>query len=189
MVLLDGSDKKALVIVVGMDGSLFGYENKYLKIAEVANDQYGYTVFVFSNPASNWDIKDNGFSSVVRTVSENMAEDYEVSYFGFSAGASVAMFHASEYAQVKQMLLVNPPLMINFPKALKGIKAFKGVSTLVIGERDQSITLGRLIERDQKASGISRVIIFPKADHNFTGMLTEFISLPFTYLLGEEKNS
>jgi len=187
--ILAGSDKNALVIVVGMDGSLFGYENKYLKIAEIANDQYGYTVFVFSNPASKWDIKGNGFSSVMRTVSENMAEDYEVSYFGFSAGASFAMLHAWEYTQIKQVLLVNPPLMINFPKLLKGIKAFGGVSTLIIGEGDQSVTLGRLIERDQKASGFSRVIIYPKADHRFTRMLNEFIRLPFTYLLSEEKHS
>ena len=185
--ILDGCDKRALVIVVGMDGSLFGYEDKYLKIAEAANDQYGYTVFGFRNPASNWDIRDNGFPSVMRTVSENMAEGYEVSYFGFSAGASFAMFHAWEFPQIKRMLLVNPPLMVNTPKALKGIKAFDGESTLIIGERDQSITLGRLIERDQKTSGFSRVIIFPKADHRFTGMIAEFISLPFTYLFSEEE--
>ena len=183
--ILDGSDKNALVIVVGMNGSLFGHENKYLKIAETASEQYGYTVFVFHNPASNWDIKDNGFSSVMSTVSENMAENYEVSYFGFSAGASFAMFHAWKYPQIKRMLLVNPPLMVDFPKALRGIKAFEGVSTLIIGERDKNITLGRLIERDQEASGFSHVIIFPKADHSFSEMLTEFISLPFTFLFNE----
>ena len=76
--------------------------------------------------------------------------------------------------------------MVDFPKALRGIKAFEGVSTLIIGERDKNITLGRLIERDQEASGFTHVAIFPGADHNFTGILNAFIELPFTYLFSEQ---
>ena len=180
--IIDGSNKNALVIVVGMDSPLFGHENQYLKIAENANIKYGFTVFVFSNPASNWDIEDNGFSVVMNTVNENMADNCEVFYFGFSAGASFAMFHAWKYPEIKRMLLVNPPMMVNLHKTIKGIVAFEGVSTLIIGEQDQSIGLGRIFERDIKKGGFDNIIIFPEADHQFTGKIDEFIGLPVLYL-------
>ena len=37
-------------IKVGQDGSIFGYQNKYLDIAFELNRKHGYTVIVSSNP-------------------------------------------------------------------------------------------------------------------------------------------
>ena len=178
---IDGN-KNVMVILVGMDSPLFGYENQYLKIAQIANSKYGFTVFGFCSPASNWEVEDNGFSFVMNTVNEYMSDNYEVYCFGFSAGASFAMFNAWKYPQIKRMLLVNPPLMVDLQKTIKGIAAYQGVSTLIIGERDPSIVLGRIFERGIDSSGFDNVVIFPEADHQFTGKFDEFIDLPFNYL-------
>jgi len=185
--VLEGDKSRALVILIGMDGTLFEHENRYLKIAEKANSLYSLSAFAFRNPASNWEIKGNGFSTIMNTVRKNMDENCEIYFFGFSAGASFAIFNAWEYPAIKRLLLVNPPLMSNFQK-ISNIKRFEGESTLIIGEHDQSITLGGIIERSKKTSGFSDVFIYPSADHQFTGLLDEFIDLPFTHLFGEKIN-
>ena len=181
--IIDGDKNNALVIFVGKDSSLFGNEDRYLKIAETANTVYGLTVFCFCNPACNWDLKDNGFSFIIDTVKENINENGNIYFFGFSAGATFAIFNAWKYAQIKRMLLVNPPLMVNMHKIFKGIKNFKGISTLIIGEQDFCIKIGSMFERDKEMSGFTDVFIFPKADHMFTGLTDEFVKLPFTYLI------
>ena len=122
----------------------------------------------------------------MNTVNENMADNYEVSFLGFSAGASFAMFHAWKYPEIKRMLLVNPPMMVNLHKTIKGIGKFEGVSTLIIGERDQSIGLGRIFERDTKKGGFDNVVILPETDHQFTGKIDKFIELPFSYLIDRQ---
>ena len=181
--IIEGDKSRAFVIIVGMDGSLYGDENRYLKMAQKANALHGYTIFGFCNPGSNWNLEDNGFSFIMNTVKNHMTESCEIYVFGFSAGASFTIFHAWEYPDIKRILVVNPPLMVNYHKIVEGIRQFKGISTLIIGEQDQSISFGKIIERDQKASGFSDVIIYPKANHLFTGLTDELIDLPFTYLL------
>ena len=37
-------------IKAGQDGSMYGYQNKYLKIADNINKKFGYTVICSSNP-------------------------------------------------------------------------------------------------------------------------------------------
>ena len=180
--IIKGNDTSAFVILVGKDGSLYGFKKKYLEIAETAHHTYGNTVFIFNNPASNWNLQDNGFSFVMNTVKNNMGGSYEISFFGFSAGASFAMLNAWKYPEIKRMLLVNPPLMVNFDKQLDNLKLFKGFTTLIIGEFDQSAALCRLIEGDKETIGINNLVLYENADHQFTGLLKEFIQLPFSYL-------
>ena len=43
--------KNTIVFIKGgQDCSLYGYQNKYLKMAHNIHDKYGYTVIVSSNP-------------------------------------------------------------------------------------------------------------------------------------------
>jgi len=179
---IEGDKTRALVMLIGMDGTLFEHEERYLRIAEKAHSLYSVSVFAFRNPASNWDIQGNGFSAVMVTVKKTMDENCEIYFFGFSAGASFAIFNSWEYPEIKRLLLVNPPLMANFHRVCESMRRSAGTSTLVIGERDPSLTLGRIVLNSKKTSGFSDVIIHPGADHQFTGMTNEFIELPFTYL-------
>ena len=43
-------DKKIIYIKAGNGGSIYGYENKYLKMAKQINNCSGYNVVVASNP-------------------------------------------------------------------------------------------------------------------------------------------
>ena len=38
-----------LLIKVGRDGDIYGYENKYLKISKNINEKYGFSIVVASN--------------------------------------------------------------------------------------------------------------------------------------------
>ncbi len=47
--IIEGNNT-VLFIKAGQDGSMYGYQNKYLTIANNINKNYGYTVICSSNP-------------------------------------------------------------------------------------------------------------------------------------------
>jgi pimeloyl-ACP methyl ester carboxylesterase len=110
---LDGG-KDILVIIVGMNGSVYGYENKYFRIAKKANAVYGSTVFIFANDKRNWYEPKNYFNELMRYVRENVQnkDEIKIKLFGYSAGAAFASYYACEYPEITHLLLVNPPLLI-----------------------------------------------------------------------------
>jgi pimeloyl-ACP methyl ester carboxylesterase len=180
---LDGNNN-ILVIIVGMNGSVYGYENKYFRIAKRANAIYGSTVFIFANDERNWYAPKNYIDAVMRYVRENMLNKTEIKIklFGYSAGASFASYYAWEYPEISNLLLVNPPLMNSLELTINSVRAFSGNATLVVGKNDPYYKLGELFTLDKYSDIFNNVIIFDGADHFFKGLLNEFINLPFQYL-------
>ena len=127
----------------GLSGSIYGYENKYLKIAELLNQKYGCTVIVSPND------KKTDFSGEMDFLKEYAAqhkiENYQVYYFGFSNGALIGMSEAHKYSEIKRVLLVNAPLCINIVKSIDGIRKFSGEKmTLLFGSNDPSYDLAKM---------------------------------------------
>jgi pimeloyl-ACP methyl ester carboxylesterase len=181
---IDGKND-ILLIIVGSNGSVNGYENKYFKIAKRANEIYGNTVFIVSNNERNWHSAKNCFNAIMTYLREHMSNSKgtKIKLFGVSAGATLASFYAWEYPEITDMLLVNPPLFReNMELTIKAIKLFTGNSTLIIGKKDPSYEFGELFTFDNYANIFNNVILFDNADHNFKGMINEFIDLPFRYL-------
>ena len=170
-------------IKAGANGSMHGYENKYLRIAKSINQKYGYTVICSSNPDY---CRENPLNQAIELIA-NYAEskefdDYEVFYMGHSDGASLGARYGYLYPKIKRMLLVNSPLFFNWHLIKDGMKQFTGEKAIfVYGDLDPSykyVEMLNLIGNDRV-----KLEIIEGADHHFVGMLDDFIDLPNKYLL------
>lgn len=170
-----------VLIKAGLDGSMMGYKNKYLTIATKINQKYGYTVIVSSNPATKFNALDDAINLINELLTPEQLKDHKVYYMGFSNGGYMGLVYGHMYPQIKRMLIINTPIMFNWHKAKDGFAKFIGEKvTLVFGECDQSIPYVGLL--DLVKNKAKEIIIYPNANHQFVGMLEEFIELPFKHL-------
>lgn len=154
------------------NSSIYGYQNKYLKIAKRISYKYGLTVIIANNSS---DVTlENDFSNLDKYLKGN------IYFMGVSNGAAQAI--QSEYvsAKIKKMLLVNIPLMINLHKTKEGIKNYKGRLICVFGSKDPSFNYLPLIQDFRNVN----VAVVPNQDHNFSNG-DEFLYLPEKYLFGD----
>lgn len=171
----DGEDK-ALVILTGLGGSADGFGNKYVRIAEYVQNDYGASVFISPTPKDVWDRKEGFFDEVAAHFMQNKTCVY---LMGVSAGATMALWYAAKYPQIKRILCVNPVLNINLHLTSNGIRNFVGERmTIVFGEKDPSAKWTKILP----AAPHLQIHIVPNADHLFSGKLEEFIDLPKKYL-------
>ena len=173
-----------LLIIVGYNGSINGYDNKYFKIANKANDLYGNTVFIIDNNEYNWHSPENFFHAIINYVKENtLNNEIKIKLLGTSAGATLALSYAWKYPEIMKVLLINPPLFKeNIELTVSGMKLYTGNVTLVIGKNDPSYEFGVLFTQEKYKNIFKKIVLYDNADHNFTGLINEYINLPFQYL-------
>ncbi len=177
--IIEGNNN-ILFIKVGQNGSIYGYDNKYLKIANNINKKYGYTVICASNP---YDGKTNLLEFDMNFVSQycNKFKNYNVYYMGVSNGATIGANWGYLYPQIINMLLINPPIFVNWHKIKYGLGLLKTASaTIIIGEADPSFKFAgmiNLVNNDKL-----QLVTLKNIDHNFSDKLSEFIALPEQYL-------
>ena len=166
-------------IKAGQNGSLYGYQNKYIKMAKRLNKKYGCSVICSSNPFDGNNPLDNAM-----TIIEDYAkrfDDYKIYYLGYSNGALIGAWFGIKYPKIKRMALVNGPLMYNLYKTKEGALSFKGESiNFIYGEFDQSIgyvELLKSIENDK-----IKVFIEEGQDHHFSKSEEDFQKIPEKYL-------
>lgn len=177
--IVNGNDT-VVFIKVGQNGSIYGYENKYLRIAHNLHSKYGYTVICASNPFDGNNPLDNDFSVVEDYCKENGIDDYEIYYFGHSNGARIGIAWGYQYPRIRKMVLVNSPIFINFNSLKDGLNNIDNKKVfLVYGEYDQSVSYTELFK--PLLNGNIKLEIVKGADHDFTNMLDEFMKLPDKY--------
>ena len=66
-----------LFIKAGQDGSMYGYQNKYLTIANNINKNYGYTVICSSNPLR----KSNPIEQAIKVIEDYCTQKEFASFF------------------------------------------------------------------------------------------------------------
>lgn len=177
-------NNKILFIKVGYDGDMYGYENKYLKMAIKINEKYGYTVIVSSNPipADQKNPLDNALNVINDYAYEKNFPNFEILYFGYSNGALIGAQYGYLYSEIKKMTLVNAPLMYNWHKTKKGIQNFAGEKiVLVYGSLDQSFKYTGLIT--PLTNDKIKLEIINGQDHLFSKDTFEFENLPEKFLL------
>lgn len=164
-----------LLIVVGQNGSIYGYEDKYIKIAKFYHQKYHVTVAVTSNPYNG----SNMLDLMIRSIEKLLGERTNIFCMGISNGARLCAEYAYLYENVSKMLLINAPLMINWHKTKKGIELFRGTSVmLVYGDCDPSFPYTRWIPSINNKHGAEiRLMIVKGADHNFKKHKREFLEL------------
>ncbi len=163
----------------GLGGSIYGYENKYLQIAENLNKKFHCTVIV--SPHDKNTEFDTEMEFIKDYTAQNNIFDYQIYYFGYSNGALIGMCEAYKYAEIKRLLLINAPLCMNPHKTIEGVKHFAGEKMILLyGEKDQSFHFVKLFS--ELSNEKVKFEIIPEADHNFTDKLELFMSLPEKYL-------
>mgnify|MGYP002800397735 FL=1 len=164
------------MILTGLGGSADGLGNKYSRIAEYVQSDYGFPAFIVPTPKDVWEKKERFFDEVAARFIQNKTCVY---LMGVSAGATMALWYAAKYPQIKRVLCVNPVLNINLHMTSNGVRNFSGEKLAVVfGEKDPSAKWAKLFP----ALPCLKVHIIPDADHVFCGKLDEFIDLPKKYL-------
>lgn len=167
----------------GQNGSIYGYNNKYIKMAKRLNKKYKCTVICSSNPFDGNNPLDNAFTVIEKYTSK--FEDYKVYYLGFSNGALIGAYFGINYPKIKRMLLVNMPLIYDINLIKNNLNNFNNEKvTIVYGSLDYSINLLENI-KDIKSNGLDIKVILNE-DHYFSKDEEDFYSLPEKYLFYKE---
>ena len=167
----------------GQNGSIYGYNNKYIKMAKRLNKKYKCTVICSSNPFDGNNPLDNAFTVIEKYTSK--FEDYKVYYLGFSNGALIGAYFGINYPKIKRMLLVNMPLIYDINLIKNNLNNFNNEKiTIVYGSLDYSINSLENI-KDIKSNRMD-IKVVPNEDHYFSKDEEDLYSLPEKYLFYKE---
>ncbi|MBE6845847.1 MAG: hypothetical protein E7508_09125 [Ruminococcus sp.] len=165
-------NENIVFIKAGAGGSFYGYEDKYLKMARLLNSINGCTVVCASNndktSFERYDVK-----IIQDFIAETTAP--KLYYIGVSNGAVQGIMSAAEKYDFEHLLLINMPLMINYHKLMRKMEQVGTRITFVYGEKDPSAFYVPMLQNRIKEN--VNIEIVPGADHQFKGMLDEFVNL------------
>ena len=168
-------NEKIVFIKVGADGNIKGYKNKYLKMAHRVHEKIGATVICASNPYI-----ENGHVAadkemILKVANEINSSEYTVSFFGTSDGAYHNLSLAKEVPETIKILCVNTSSvnLENLEKKLLELSAVNKI--LVYGSKDEEYS-SLLYLKELNCENL-KLITIDGADHEFKGMLEEYITL------------
>lgn len=168
-------NEKIVFIKVGADGNIRGYKDKYLKMAYRIHKRLGSTVVCASNPWIEEGHIDADKSVICETATEKSFSEYEVYFVGASDGAHHNLLLAAEISQTVKILGINTSVvdLQDFKNKLNSLSQIKKV--LVYGTEDELFYIVPSLEE----TGVDNleIKIIQGADHEFRGMLEEYISL------------
>ena len=176
--IVEGNDT-IVFIKAGQNGSLYGYQNKYIKMAKRLNKKYRCSVICYSNPFDGNNPLDNAME-VIEDYAKKF-DDYKIFYLGYSNGALIGTWFGIKYPKIKRMALVNGPLMYNLHKTKEAALSFKGESiNFIYGKYDQSIGYAELLKSIENDK--IKVFIESGQDHHFSKSEEDFQKIPEKYL-------
>ena len=170
-------NEKIVFIKVGADGSIRGYQDKYLKMAHRVRKRLGATVICASNPCDveyeDQLVADQAIISKVATDCD--FADYEVYFVGASDGGYHNLLLAQRVPQTVKLLGVNASL-VNEDDFLEKLQSIPYITKyLVYGTKDDAKQFVPVLQALECVS--LEIITVEGADHEFTGMVDEFIAL------------
>lgn len=173
-----------LLIIPGVDGSVNGYEDKYIRIAEQIHGKHGIAVVRIANPfisSFHWESNPRRILDYIAANASTIAGSDKIpriKVMAHSAGASIVARIAHEYDNITDILLVNPAQKLGGDAIRQGLKKTNAKVTVVFGEKDPSVSLSEPLQGDGH-----HVVVFEGVDHNFSGdSLSLYIDLPQEYL-------
>lgn len=173
-----------LLIIPGVDGSVNGYEDKYIRIAEQIQDRHGVAVVRIANPfisSFHWESNPRRILDYIATNASTITGNSgapRIKVMAHSAGASIIARIAHEYDNITDILLVNPAKKLGGDAIQHGLKKTNARVTVIFGEKDPSVSFSEALQGDGHP-----VMVLEGIDHNFSGnFLSLFIDLPQEYL-------
>ena len=180
----DLMEEKTGLLIVGTRsvGSIYGKDNKYLRLSERIKSVYGVSVIVSDNPL---EISPAENMALTMTVAERYQKESAINpvyYFGVSKGGQYAAMYAYQYKRVTKWFALNMPLFINWHRSRHGLEELSPSQQmfLLFGDHDPSYPYAEIVDA-LKNENIKKVIV-SNADHNFSASVEEFITLPEKYL-------
>lgn len=162
-------------IKVGADGSIRGYQDKYLKMAHRVHNRLGATVVCASNPYIEHGHLDADQAMISKVAAECGFSDYEVCFVGTSDGSYRNLLLAQQVPHTVKLLGINPSLSTtdDLLEQLRKIPQVKKV--LVYGTEDEDFECVPLLQASECEN--LEIITVEGANHEFAGMMDEFIAL------------
>ena len=168
-------NEKIVLIKAGAGGSERGYRDKYIKMAERVHKRTGATVITASNPIDPpFDSPD---AEKIRWVASRMRfEHFELCLVGVSDGAYLNLDLAKQFPETRKWIGINTSF-ISISDLEAHLNSLPNISKLMIyGTMDEDFD--GVVPTLSKMSCDNFVIKFIEgADHSFTNMLDEFISI------------
>ncbi|MCI6481778.1 MAG: hypothetical protein SPE48_05345 [Treponema porcinum] len=168
-------------IKAGLTGSIYGYENKYLKMAKNLNEKFGVSVFVASNPEGTGNSIGHGLQIFKNYCKERQVKQFNVYFVGVSNGGVQGLFAFEKNPLINKALLIGAPLNYNPDLIKKALINFNGEKLhLICGDKDPGFGLFKLYSELENEKIIFTA--FLNVDHVFSGNTELFIKLPEKYL-------
>ena len=163
-----------LLILTGLGGSVRGYNDKYAKIARTVGERFNCSAVVCAIPQSCWEHPGQTFENALNCA-YSRTDFKKLLIFGNSAGGTLALWYAYLYPQIAKVLAVNPVLNLNYHLLKEGLQNFCGEKMIICsGEKDGGAQWINFLQ--DKPNLLKKII--SGADHNFSGMESEFCVLP-----------
>lgn len=168
-------------IKAGLTGSIYGYENKYLKMAKNLNEKFDVSVFVASNPEGTGNSIGHGLQIIKNYCKERQVKQFNVYFVGVSNGGVQGLFAFEKNPLINKALLIGAPLNYNPDLIKKALINFNGEKLhLICGDKDPGFGLFKLYSELENEKIIFTA--FLNVDHVFSGNTELFIKLPEKYL-------
>ena len=172
--IIEGNSQ-VVFIKAGAGGTYLGDEEKYLRMARLLNQKSGCTVICASNPDRD-SFNQCDFRMLTEYFQNRIADEPSLYFLGSSNGAYQGLVFATRFFRFKKMLLINMPLMLNYHKSKAALDALTDTEVLfVYGENDPSFKYLPFLKSRYKDR--FKILAVEGADHNFEGMIDDYIGL------------
>ena len=165
-------NNKIVFIKAGAGGGIPGYQDKYLRMANKVHERLGATVICSSNYEKSLPTDKKAIEWCAKYLK---LEDAELYFVGVSDGADQCII-LSRNAPTKKLLCINTSFVPGHDPSDRLIIRSKVEKIFVYGTKDVEghELVPKLMEREIPNFEIRWV---EDADHQFTGMVDEFVSL------------
>ena len=169
-------NEKIVFVKTGAGGNIRGYQAKYPKMAHRIHQRLGATVICASNPDAAYAAQEAADKAMISEVAaERGFGDYEAYFVGTSDGGYQNLLLAQQVPQTKKILGINASL-IDVEDLINQLNKLSHVDkVLVYGTKDEAFQCVPALQ----AAGCDNleILTVEGADHDFTGMVEEFITL------------
>ncbi len=170
-------NEKIVFIKVGADGSIRGYQDKYLKIVHRVHDRIGATVICASNPYIVEDKHINADKMLINKVTaEQGFDNYEMYFVGTSDGGYHSLLLSQQFSQTSKYLGINSSHkgIEDFAERIQSLPQVR--KYLVYGKKDEDLDKDYPTMNALECDNLE-IILLDEVDHDFTGKVDDFISL------------
>lgn len=169
-------NENIVFIKTGAEGDIYGYKDKYPKMAHRIHERIGATVICASNPDTESSHLDSDRAMISKIASELNLSGYKVYFVGTSDGGYHILSLAKCIPQTVRLLCINSSFIDvkTFNDKLIELSDIK--KTFIYGSKDEDYAL--IVPHLKKLNCNNlEIITIDGADHQFKGMLEEFIGL------------